>query len=53
MTNRTPSPQHPRMMTPNHFGLGLGFLRGGGWYRRRFDFDLGMSGRLRFDAVPA
>jgi len=23
-------------------GLGLGFFFGGGWYRRRFDFDLGM-----------
>jgi hypothetical protein len=30
-------------MAPNHGGLGFGFFLGGGWYRTRFDFDLGMA----------
>src|SRR5437588_7480509 len=34
-----------RMTGPNHLGLGLGFGLGGGWYRRRLDFDLGMAAR--------
>src|SRR5438552_9205647 len=37
----------PRISAPNHRGLGLRFFRGGGWYRRRFDFDLGMVSRFR------
>src|SRR5213080_1927885 len=35
-----------RMIAPNHFGDGLGFFLGGGWYRRRLDFDLGTRARI-------
>jgi len=31
-----------RMAGPYHLGLGLGLGLGGGWYFRRFDFDLGI-----------
>ena len=31
------------MVGPSQGGLGLGFFFGGGWYRTRFDFDLGMA----------
>src|SRR5204862_476713 len=37
----------PRISAPSHRGLGLRFFRGGGWYRRRLDFDLGMVSRFR------
>src|ERR671922_3096401 len=32
------------MVGPTHGGDGLGLGRGGGWYRRRFERDLGMPG---------
>ena len=41
---RTLASSRDRITAPYHFGDGLGFLRGGGWYRRRLDFDLGMGG---------
>src|SRR5919109_399941 len=39
----TPANRMARTVAPNHGGLGLGFFFGGGWYRTRFDFDLGMA----------
>src|SRR5712691_8545184 len=36
-------PMIPRIVHPYHRGLGLGFFRGGGWERRRFDLDFGIG----------
>src|SRR5919204_4152928 len=41
-----PPNSNTRMSAPNHFGEGFGFFLGGGWYRRRLDFDLGTRARI-------
>src|SRR3990170_749227 len=57
----TPANRIVRIVAPSHGGLGLGFFLGGGWYRTRFDLDLGittspyhtgMDGRAPRVAVP-
>src|SRR5918999_825957 len=48
----TPANRIARMVAPSHGGLGLGFFFGGGWYRTRFDFDLGMAASHIIAACP-
>jgi hypothetical protein len=47
MITATPRNITVRIDGPSHRGLGFGFFFGGGWYRLRFDLDLGKrsSGR--------
>jgi hypothetical protein len=40
------------MITPNHVGLGRCFFFGGGVYRLRFDFDLGIAGNGSSEPSP-
>ncbi len=49
----TPENRTVRMAGPSQRGLGLAFGLGGGWYRVRFDLDLGKLPPGEVPIIPA